>query len=254
MIDEWLKTPLGQSLLDAERATLAPVLDGVFGEFGVQVGCWGEPEHFLPLLRTQRAALVDRSRPLGASARAQPERLPFVSDSVDLLLMPHTLDYCDQAQAALREASRVLRSDGQIIVFGFKPGGIWGLKRLLPGRSFPPATRRLIGPRNLTDWLELLDLRIVERQRFFFRLPRIASGQPVSEAWERRGERFWPELAACYMLRAQKRLRTLTPVRQFWRPQPKVVAGLVKPSARVAEAKPPARRVVPFTPASDKRR
>ena len=252
MITDWLNTPLGRALLRAEHELLKPVFEGVFGEFGVQVGRWGAADLFVPSMRTQRVGVVS---PCGSGGvRGQPERLPLAGDSVDLLLLPHTLDFCDHPHAVLREASRVLRSDGQIVVVGFKPGGLWGLKRLWPGASFPPGTRRLVSTRELSDWLELLDLRVVERQRFFFRAPRLSSGQPVSEAWERRGDRFWPELAACYLLRAQKRLHTLTPVRQRWRQPTKVVATLVKPTARIPRDAGARRVVVPFTPPGGRQR
>ena len=256
MISEWLQTPLGRSLLSAERSLLAPVLEGAFGEFGVQVGVWGDSEQFAPLLRTQRRGILASGSAvaLRPGIIGLPERLPLASDSVDVLLLAHTLDFCAQPHATLREAARVLRSDGQIVVLGFKPGGLWGLKRLLPGRMFPPGAQRLVAPRELADWLELLDMRIVERQRFFFRFPRVRADQPVSEVWEERGERFWPELAACYMLRAQKRLHTLTPVRQFWKPATKVVGSLVKPTASVGGGGRTSRVVVPFDPVSGRRR
>jgi len=56
----------------------------------------------------------------------------------------------------------------------------------------------------------------------------------VSKKWEQRGQRWWPELSACYMLTAQKRISTLTPVRPLWRTKPKVVAGLAEPSTRTS--------------------
>ncbi len=243
----WLETPLGQRLLAAERELMSGVLEGLFGEYCVQLGAWGEPERFVAMARTQRAAVIGLPGDSGVGAYALPERLPLASDSVDVLLLPHTLDYCEQPHAALREASRVLRSDGQLVLLGFKPGGLWGLKRILPGQDCPTGTRRLVGPRNLTDWLELLDLRIIESRRYFFRWPRVTNGQAVSATWESFGKRFWPELGACYLLRSQKRMRTLTPVRQLWKRPAKVVTGLVEPSARMNRADWPRRRqVVPI--------
>jgi SAM-dependent methyltransferase len=161
-------------------------------------------------------------------------RLPVASDSVDAVLLPHTLDYSDRPHEILREVQRVLRSDGHVVVLGFKPGGLWGFRRLLPGAGLPPGIDHLISDRQLTDWLKLLDFRIQNSRRYFFRWPLLGRRRPTSPAWERRGQRWWPELSACYMLTAQKRVITLTTVRKPWAARPKVVAGLVEPTRRVS--------------------
>jgi hypothetical protein len=99
----------------------------------------------------------------------------------------------------------------------------------------PPDAGPLIPERRLRDWLQLLDLRILGVTRFFFRWPLPGNRGPSSLAkWEQRGQRWWPEVAACYMLMAQKRVSTLTPVRPVWSNKPKVVVGLAEPTNRVS--------------------
>jgi hypothetical protein len=149
------------------------------------------------------------------------------------VILPHTLELSSRPHAILREVQRVLRSDGHVVVLGFRPGGVWGLRRLLPGAGLPPAVETLISERRLTDWLQLLDMRIHRQVRYFFRWPVPGNRGPSLPVWERRGQRWWPEFAACYMLTAQKRLVALTPVRKPWLARPKVVGGLVKPTPRV---------------------
>lgn len=234
MEDNWLKSPLGADLLQTERTLVGSVAEGVFGEIGLQVGQWGPSATFADVFRTQRSGLVSAAGNEGVALVSAPHQLGIESDSVDVMLLPHTLDVCEHPHAALREAARVLRSDGQLIILAFKTGGAWGLRRLLPGAVYPPVANRLLAERQLTDWLELLDIRIMARERYFFRLPwqpRKVSANATYQQW---GARFWPEFAACYLLRAQKRLRTLTPVTPAWRRPKKVVASLVKPSTRVA--------------------
>jgi SAM-dependent methyltransferase len=235
----WLATPLGQALLSLEARVVEEAFDGIFGEQCLQVGCWGDPRGFLRFARTQRSLCL--AEDLGGTgenrpgACGEPHRLPIASDSVDLVLLPHTLDFSDRQHAILREVHRVLRSDGYLVVLGFKPGGLWGLRRLIPGAGLPPGEVHPVADRRLSDWLRLLDLRIHGVVRYFFRWP-LTGGwkRQGSQDWERRGQRFWPELAACYMLTAQKRVYTLTPVRKPWRTQPQVVSGLVKPTSRIS--------------------
>ncbi len=234
-VRRWLNTPLGESLLQQESRLVEEACDGIFGEQCLQLGLWGEPNTFLRHARTQRQWLIDE----GASdeppaAIGQLHRLPVVDDTIDCVILPHVLDYSDRPHAILREVDRVLTPHGHLVILGFKTGGLWGLRRLIPGAGLPPDAHHLVPDRRLRDWLQLLDLRIHAVQRFFFRwpLPGIRSGG--SPHWEQRGRRWWPELGACYMLTAQKRVSTLTPVRPVWRRKPKVVAGLAETTNRVS--------------------
>jgi SAM-dependent methyltransferase len=234
-IAQWLATELGQALQQMEARVVELALDGVFGEECLQLGLWGEPRSFLKFARTQRCASIapPDNREGVPGVFGELHQLPVASDSIDAIILPHTLEFSDRPHAILREVHRVLRSDGHLIVLGFKPGGLWGLRRLVPGAGLPPAVDTLISDRRMTDWLELLDMRIQSRERYFFRWPLSGNRGSGSPVWERRGQRWWPELAACYMLKAQKRVLTLTPVRKPWRTQPKAVGGLVEPTSRV---------------------
>lgn len=230
--EEWLQTALGRALLLQEARVMEEVLDGVFGEECLQLGAWGENRAFLRYARTQRCSLIAESAASRPCAIARLHQLPVDSDSVDAVILPHTLDYSDRPHEILREVDRVLRRDGRIVILGFKPGGLWGLRRLIPGAGLPPGADHLISERRLKDWLKLLDMRIQGSAQYFFRWPLPGNKARGSNKWERRGKAFWPELSACYMLSAQKRVSAVTPVRSLWRRQPKVVAGLAEPSTR----------------------
>ncbi|MDX1406315.1 MAG: methyltransferase domain-containing protein [Woeseiaceae bacterium] len=238
-VARWLNTPFGASLLAQEARLVEEAFDGIFGEQCLQLGLWGEANTFLRFARTQRAALIADAPNVSGDEKpgaiGHLHRLPVASESVDAILLPHTLDYSDnRSHAILREADRVLHPHGHLVVLGFKPGGLWGLRRLIPGAGLPPDAVKLISDRQLSDWLKLLDMRIHGVTRFFFRWPLPGNKGNSSQKWESRGRRFWPELAACYMLTAQKRVVTLTPVKKPWRARPKVVGGIVEPTTRVS--------------------
>jgi len=235
MTSAWLTTPLGQALLAQEDRLVEEALDGMFGEECLQLGLWGEPRTFLRHARTQHTAIIDSAAVTDAqSVIGDFHLLPVANDSLDCLLLPHTLDFSDRPHAILREVHRVLRSHGHLVILGFKTGGLWGLRRLVPGAGLPPGAEQLISDRRLRDWLQLLDIRIHGMHRYFFRWPLPGNRGTTSHRWERRGRQLWPELAACYMLTAQKRVSTLTPLRPQWRRKPKVVAGLAGTTNRVS--------------------
>jgi len=234
LVQDWLQSPLGEALLQQEARVVEEALDGIFGEECLQLGLWGENRSFMRFTRTQRCLLIDESDAGKPCAIADLHKLPIENDTIDAVLLPHTLDFSDRPHEILREVDRVLRPNGHIVALAFKPAGLWGLRRLVPGAGMPPGADHLISERRLRDWLKLLDMRIQGAQRYFFRWPLPRRRVNPSQKWELRGQALWPELAACYMLSAQKRVSTLTPVRPLWRRQPKVVAGLAEPSTRVS--------------------
>lgn len=229
--EQWLGAGLGSALLEAEQTVIDHALDGIFGEHLLQIGCWGHESGLIGRARTQHAATVYIDGQHGNVA-ADLTRLPFANDSVDAILLPHTLDLASSPHDVVREAHRVLRSDGQLMILGFKPVGLWGLRRVISRGQFPPGVAQIIGDRKLKDWLRLLDLRVQHEQRFFFRWPTERNLNLTSDRWESFGQRWFPELAACYFLQARKRVATITPIRPSWRSRARVVGGVAEPSLR----------------------
>lgn len=238
-VRRWLATPFGDALLQRESRVVEETLDGIFGEQCLQLGLWGEANLFLRHARTQRKWLVDAGAPHGGGPTIVGEfhRLPVQDDSIDCVVLPHVLDFSDRPHAILREADRVLTAHGHVVILGFKTGGLWGVRRLIPGAGLPPEAQDLVPERRLRDWLQLLDMRIHNNVRYFFRWPLPIIRGASSPKWETRGQRWWPELAACYMLTAQKRVSPLTPVKPLWRREPQVVAGLAGTTNRVSRIK-----------------
>ncbi|MDJ0812595.1 MAG: methyltransferase domain-containing protein [Woeseiaceae bacterium] len=239
-VRQWLATPFGEALLQRESRVVEESLDGIFGEQCLQLGLWGESNLFLRHARTQRKWLLDVGAPHGRdnpSIIGKFHRLPVQDSSIDCVVLPHVLDYSDRPHAILREVDRVLTAHGHVVILGFKTGGLWGVRRLIPGAGLPPEAQHLVPERRLKDWLQLLDMRIQANVRYFFRWPIPLIRGASSPRWETRGQRWWPELAACYMLTAQKRVSPLTPVKPVWRRNPKVVAGLAETTNRVSRIK-----------------
>ncbi len=186
---------------------------------------------------------VRACRPIFVS---DPEQLAIASDSVDAVLLPHTLERTASAHALLREVDRILRADGHLIVLSFSPHGLWGLRHLLSARGYPDGRERMIREGRLRDWLELLSFDVGATTRYCHTLPLNRFKQLRVLPHEERAHRWLPMLGAGYMLRAQKRVRPLTPVRLWRRQRLRVVGSLVEPTTRST--------VVPITHAPAERR
>ena len=238
--EHWLATPLGRRCLNNEQRLVRRALDCAFGEQFLQVGTWGAGDLFARYARTQRVAVLDEpaqksNNPMTGTVLSCLDRLAIATDSIDVLLLPHTLERTATPHAVLREAARVLRPDGCLLALGFAPGGLWGLRHLLARDGYPPGSRHLIREGRLKDWLELLSFDVDPAVAYCHTLPFDGVRRFGSLPKERWARRWLPLLAGAYLLVARKRSATLTAIRPaFRRARLRAVGGLVEPTTRIA--------------------
>lgn len=232
----WLREGLGQRVYALEYKLVAEALIQVFGWQLLQIGAWGDDLGLMDGARTQRKVVLCQEPltpvPGVMSIRSRLDALAIASDSVDAVLLPHTLEYAVDPHELLREVERILPGDGQLIVLGFRPFSAWGVRNLLAHAGFPPGARRLIAEHRIRDWLKLLGFEVVDAQRYLFTWPWGAAAPRMQSFLENIGGRLWPLFAGAYLLRARKRVYTLTPVRPRWRARARVVGGLIEPTTR----------------------
>lgn len=234
----WLASGTGAALLDEEVARLAVALDSVFGDEFVQLGVWGAADAFRGLARTRRQAVVDRRPGSGVDLVTELDDLAIAGDSVDAVLLPHTLETVADPHAVLREVDRILRPGGHVVVLGFNPLSWWGARHYLARRRFPRGVERMIGEYRVRDWLCLLGFSVQHAAWYHFRAPLYRPGltldrpPPPGPGFGSRAGR-WPGFAACYLLVARKEAFSMTPVRLAERRRPRLVVGL-SPTTRNA--------------------
>ena len=230
-LDAWLAGPLGSLLLDQERAVVAASLECAFGLHCLQVGAWGEPGTFLASARTRRSALVAGRQVAGAALVADPAALALQSDSVDVMLLPHTLEFAPDPHEVLREVARVLAGEGELVVLGFEPLGSWTVRSAFTRGGSPPGIARTIPAARLADWLKLVGFEVGSPERYLYAPP--FPGFATARGFlERVGRRAWPRFSGAYLLRARKRVHSMTPVRLRKRLRTAVIGGLAEPAAR----------------------
>jgi SAM-dependent methyltransferase len=152
--------------------------------------------------------------------------LPFPDQSLDLVVLPHTLELSLDPHATLREVERVLVPEGRVIISGFNPLSLWGQRhrraqwyaRLGIDNDFLPKEVDFIGYWRLRDWLRLLSFE-VEGGRFGCYLPSVQSPRWINRfAWmDKAGDRWWPILGAVYFLAAVKRVRGMRLLQPVWK-------------------------------------
>jgi SAM-dependent methyltransferase len=220
---DWFATPPGQYLLAWERAQLNLAVANMFGFHALQLGL---PElDGLAANRMPHRWLATTVPTRGAAIVADFSALPFPASSLDLVLLPHSLELAVDPHTTLREVERVLVPEGRVVICGLNPASLWGFRqrraqlyrRLGFGQRFLPH-EEFIGYWRLRDWLRLLGFE-VELGSFGCYKPALSS-----ERWLQRfnwmdwaGNRWWPILGAVYFLVAVKRVRGMTLLSPAWK-------------------------------------
>ena len=230
--------PLGKSLLGAEAQLLGEALEDVFGWEFLQVGAWGEGRELLAGCRTRRKIVVAPGTFSGAAdIIARPSALPIAPDSVDAVLLPHTLEFAADPYAIVREVDRVLSGEGQLVVLGFQPFSLWGLRAHGSRAGFPPGMRRVLSAGRVREWLVLLGYEVVATRVYLHCSPWGSGPAATRETADHspllRRSWFNPLPAGAWLMKARKQICTLTPIRPRLREkQPAVIGRLVKPTTR----------------------
>jgi len=168
---QWYSTSLGQSIAQRLESELGSRLNDVFGYQGLQVGNLVPGLQLLAGAGLQRTLVLDAP---GADADIHGDvlSLPVASDTMKAVVFFHTLDFCNFPHQALREANRVLTDDGQLIVIGFNPYSAFGARHALTAwRRHEPWNGRFYPRHRVSDWLSVLDYRVLDSTAMFMRPP-----------------------------------------------------------------------------------
>lgn len=229
-LDDWLATPSGRYIRNWEQAKLDQVVADVFGFNALQLGL---PQ--VDFLRANRIPLRQTASEYGqADVACELTALPFASHSTDLVVLPHVLEFHPEPHQVLREIERILIPEGQLIILGFNPLSLWGLRRRLAGqpREFPWSGDYLSVLR-LKDWLKLLGFE-VDRGAFGCYAPPCHQ-----EKWLHRwhfmepaGDRWWGFAGGVYMIRAIRRVAGMRLIQPAWKTKQRRAAKALRPIAQ----------------------
>ena len=225
-IDDWLASPQGRYIMAWEQEKIDAAVDDLFGYNAIQLG--------LPQFRLLARNRIPLRQTVGESGAVDVlcdlHELPFAANSIDLVVMPHILEFHPDRHQILREVERILIPDGQLVITGFNPISLWGLRRHAPRSSGRfPMNGDYISVLRLKDWLQLLNFE-VDRGNFGCYAPPCQQ-----ERWLKRchfmeiaGDRWWSFAGGVYLLRAIKRVRGMRLIMPAWN-QKKVPAKALTP-------------------------
>ncbi len=238
---QWLNSSLGRYLQLEEQELYDQAVVDLFGFNALQIGCLQ-----MDLLRSSRIAHRYSSTEY-ANAPEFPhlyccdDFLPIADASLDLLILPHRLEFSERPHQTLREAGRVMMPEGHLLISGFNPLSLWGmalfLRNLLhsndaAAKTFP-WNGSFIGLGRLKDWLALLGFEVVSVQ-MCCHIPPFEQ-----ESWHRRfgfmdklGAKWLSAIGGVYFIVAKKRVVGMTPLKPSWKAVPVKPSLVVRPTQR----------------------
>ena len=213
---DWYRYPLGRLLAEVELSALAEQLPGLFGYHLMVVDPPWEtctlsdsriPHHIIQ--RIQR----DSNNDTGVVGHT--DMWPVMTDTLDAIILPHTLEITVDPHLVLREAERSLIPDGHLVIIGFNPWSLWGVRRLLSWRAQEmPWNARFFGMNRIKDWLSLLGFDTLHC-RYLFQRPPIRNSRMLGrlQFLEPTHGNDRMLLAGAYILVARKRTVVMTPLK-----------------------------------------
>lgn len=266
----WLRTPAGRYLLAWEQRFIDAAVIDWFGYHAVQLGFpqlhglrtnrmsnrWlalnhppveddvagppvpGPATHPLEYQPEPQADFASGLTGAGrAAVYCEFDALPFEANSLDLVLLPHTLELAADPHRCLREVERVLRPEGRVVILGLNPASLWAVRQNLarvngrmlgrPPRLYLPEEGEYIGYWRLRDWLRLLSFEVERAQFGCYRPPLLSDAWLTRWQWiEKPGGKWWTVLGALYGVIAVKRVHGMR------------LVGLTRGKQRVAKTAP----------------
>ncbi|WP_158769754.1 methyltransferase domain-containing protein [Paraglaciecola sp. L1A13] len=154
-----------------------------------------------------------------ASMRSLSRDMALKENSVDGFVLAHELDFAQDPHQILREVDRAIMPDGDLVIVGFNPLSLTGLRKLVwfNSQSLLHEARFFSVPR-IKDWLHLLGFEVtLVRYRPYTKLF-TARPNNILIRW---CQRFLPQLASVYIIVAKKRTVPLSPIKPKWQLKPK---------------------------------
>jgi SAM-dependent methyltransferase len=217
--DHWLRESLGESLLAAEKAALSRLLSERYGKHALLIGV---PKQYTVLKGTLMpnavvlGPLINKHKII-KYIESEFYELPILEGSVDIVLLPHTLEYIDNPRRLLSEACRIVKPEGWLVVMGFNPWSLWGFRKWWLKNKSIPWSGAFIEMSIIKKWLTIADFEPIKQEKIFFRPPfkdRSIFRKLTFLEWV--GKKCFSLFGGVYIVIAKPKIIPLTTIRLRW--------------------------------------
>jgi len=205
---DWFSTPKGRTLKKQETAYLQRSITVSCKQTILQIGALGWECKYIDCNLYKNFYVLDDEQYASNGSkliRSTNIALPIQSDSIDMVILPHLLEFDTDKHQVLREVERILKPEGKLIILGFNPLSVYinlqYIKRRKKGAPWLPS---LVSRTKIEDWLRLLNFEVEITAGFNF--------DKTQMSYEYSGQRKHELNVAAYALKAIKRRYHVIPL------------------------------------------
>lgn len=136
----------------------------------LQIGGLGNEDEFVDCSLYCNYVIIDDKNIGAASALkicAKTYSLPIQSESMDLVIVPHMLEFDARRFQTIREINRVLKPGGELVVLNFNPISPYVRFQFLWDRQLSDSWQaHFITRSRMRDWLKLLNFELINTAEF----------------------------------------------------------------------------------------
>ncbi|MGH8557876.1 MAG: class I SAM-dependent methyltransferase [Methylococcales bacterium] len=226
LLVEWYHSPQGASLRAMESDFLSRSVSFRYNQNILQIGSLGWENDYRDQECRYKFLVVDSVLLADSSTSriiARCDSIPIESESIDVVIIPHGLEFEPDQHSVLREAERVLKPEGQFILLGFNPWSLQSLYHFRQGRrGVVPWCGNFLSYPRMRDWLSLLNFEHSVKSGVYFKPSSVTSSSGSKT------------LSACtalgYGIRAIKRRYTIIPLKPAKAARRNLVAADIAPT------------------------
>ncbi len=215
------QTPRGKLLQTMEASYLKRSITVSCKQNQLQIGGLGWEKEFVDFSLYRNYLILDGKALGDADAlkvAAKAFSLPIQTESMDLVILPHILEFDARRFQTLREVNRVLKPGGELVVLNFSPFSLAVRSQFLWDRKLADSWRaHFISKTRMLDWLKLMNFELVTAAEFGL------DSYTISHGKFQLG--FASLFAMAYGIRAVKRQYTLIPLTVEKRRKTKLAAA-----------------------------
>ena len=208
----WYQTPRGKLLKGLEADYLQKSITVSCQQIILQIGGLGWESDFIDCTLYKNYTVLD-AKGLGCDEtrkiQARAFCLPLQSDSVDMIILPHLLEFDTHRFQTMREVERVLKPEGLLVVLNFNPWSLWVRYQYLWDKKMADSWGgHFISRSRILDWLRLLNFEVTVSSEFNMDSIKSKQGKFIVN-----GHSFFSTAYAVKAIKRRYNIIPLTPVK-----------------------------------------